>query len=50
MKSNSTRIPESVYRDDCFKGSRKEQAELFSNFCMINLAILVPSLYKLILH
>ena len=31
-KSNSTRIPETIYRDNCFKGTPKEQAELFNKF------------------
>ena len=31
-KSNSTRIPENVYRDNCFKGTPNEQAELFNQF------------------
>ena len=31
-KSNSTRIPETIYRDNCFKGKPKEQAELFNKF------------------
>ena len=31
-KSNSTRIPENVYRGNCFKGTSVEQAELFNKF------------------
>ena len=31
-KSNSTRIPEKVYCDNCFKETPKEQAELFNNY------------------
>ena len=31
-KSNSTRIPENIYRDNCFKGTPIEQAELFNKF------------------